>query len=470
MLKHVTLRRVEVGGQVSWKLLSPDGTRMAAFDIFATSLLRSNSPNTRESYCRFIAYFLDYLLEAAEVFAKAGSLMTRTDFQAAIEAYDDYLVLGAASGKTMAVTINANLPSRHNSATTSALAHAAIRQFLKLSEKARSEVLDLEKVKLIDAGQVVIDSHELFEGINSRVKLGLAQRQALVTKSVLAGVVAGGAKQINGTLLRTPTCLRAPRWPRAFPFDKILPFLRKFDLHRDRAMYSLIAGTGCRIHEAVQVLFEDIDANQMAVRLVDPTARRNHPSYLYLTPIEREKLCWKGRTDADTFFIEPFASIFFEELEQYLRFEYIAHGAHNFVFQDVSASIPGKPYLLVDASTRRKVFKAAAITAGIEENVEGPHSLRHAYGIYNLNYFPKTNGEYGLPLQVVQQLMGHAHVRSTAIYARHDKDLLKQELAYANALVYSGVIPVSALELKLNALNAAAAKLESEIIALKALV
>jgi hypothetical protein len=66
MYKNVTLRPRTVDGKPSCKLLGPDGLPIAAFDAFAHSL-RKDPLNTRRAYCRHVAEFLDYLIEAYNV-------------------------------------------------------------------------------------------------------------------------------------------------------------------------------------------------------------------------------------------------------------------------------------------------------------------------------------------------------------------------------------------------------------------
>jgi integrase len=213
----------------------------------------------------------------------------------------------------------------------------------------------------------------------------------------------------------------------------------------------------------LQLLFDDVDVNDATIALRNPRLRAGHPSYLALSPSEREKLAWKGRTTERTLLIEPFASLFFANLELYLRHEYIPHGLHRFIFQYSTQRLSGTPYLLSAPSSRLEIFRRAVDAARIAAHVSGPHALRHAYGTYLLNYFPRLNGDYGLPVFLVQQLMGHANVKSTLRYAKYDQDLIKLELQHANAMVFNGAVAKSISQLKLEALNAQVRRLQIEL-------
>jgi G3E family GTPase len=63
-----------------------------------------------------------------------------------------------------------------------------------------------------------------------------------------------------------------------------------------------------------------------------------------------------------------------------------------------------------------------------------------------LNYLPHPGG-FGLRLTEVQQLMGHASVESTAVYARHDRLLLEAQIEMADTIIFSDTTSAaSALE------------------------
>lgn len=461
MLKNVTLLKDERDGKATWRLLGPDGLRLESFTAFADSLLRKHPHNTRKAYCRHLAEFYDYLFEAEEALRGAypNEPLTRALLQRILEAYDEYLVKGEDSGNEIAQLVSQTKPSQRHAAQTSALMHAPLRKFLSLSEHLRQELEEQSQLGLVQPGAA--DTAPLLPNLNAKVPVTQAQHQALTRNSMLAGVISGGPKFLKSTVLPTISSQVEYAENRAFPFDQIAEFIAAQPTYRDKALNAFYAASGCRGHEGLQLLSDDIDVNAGTVTLRDPTLRANHPSYLYLTPAERDKLAWKGRTIDSTLLIEPFASLFFENLEHYLSKEYIPHGLHRFVFQFLKKGQEGRPYFLSSHTSRLQTFKTAASTVGVERSVRGPHSLRHAYGTYLLNYFPRVNGEYGLPLGLVQQMMGHATQKSTLKYARFDKDLMRLELQHANAMVFNGAKHKSIVELKLEALNAQIRKIEA---------
>jgi integrase len=459
VLKNVSLVETRLHGKQSWRLLDPDGHPVRAFDVFAKTLER-RSVNTRANYCRWLAEFFDYLFEAS-VWTPAGQdgSVSEDALVEVIEAYDEYLVLGADSGKAISRRINETLPSPRISNRSSSTKHAAVRNFLRLSERVRIQMLELTR---LDVGSTNIDEQKLLFGIGEQRNLPSFQRRALVANSMLAGVIAGGPKLIEEGILPTTLPDIAYEHERAFPFDKVADVLRHLTTYRDKALYAFCAASGCRISEALQLLWEDIDTKAQTVRLVDPKSRSSCQSYLALTPEERDRLVWKGRATPLTLLIDPFATMFFEMLAAYMRHEYIPHGRHGFVFQYAGGGKQGTPYFFAAASSRNGVLNRAIKLAGVE-HVEGPHSFRHMYGTYLLNYFPRPDGTYGLPLGIVQKLMGHRQAKDTAKYARYDRDLLEAELMYANMMLFSNGKVRSVNELKRAALLSRLAEVEFQL-------
>lgn len=460
-MKNVSLIDVEVDGRRSFGLLDPEGRRIAAFDSFANSLLRSPL-NTRTAYCRNLAKFFDYLFEAAKHLVPAAPVLTRDDLVDVLMAYREYLVYGGRSGNKLACLVNSTLPSPMVTAASCDLMHAPLRRFIELSESLRTQLDELARHGLLASA---VDPFPLFPSVGSR-PVKQHQSIALLASSMLAGVISGGPKLLKEAALPSVSGAAPYDEKRAFPFDAAVSLINAMPSWRDKALYSFCSASGCRISEALQLLWADIRAMDGTVKLVDPARRANDESYLALEPVERDKLVWKGRATQATLLIEPFASMFFEALEQYIRLEYTPHGQHQFVFQHRRKGMEGRPYFLSAASSRNQVFQmavAVCITGEGDRIGLGVHSLRHMYGTYLLNYFPRSDGSYGLPIGLVKQLMGHKSVTSTERYARHDVDLLRAELAFANALVFGSGAVKSLNQMKRDALQAKLAAVELAI-------
>jgi integrase len=147
-------------------------------------------------------------------------------------------------------------------------------------------------------------------------------------------------------------------------------------------------------------------------------------------------LPYKGRETDGVYFLPFLRELFFDTLEAYVESEYIATSKHDFVFQDIrSKSGLGRPFYEISDTGRIKNFKEAASRSEIFDDrgaIYTPHSLRHLYGVYLLNYLPVPGG-YGLSIKEVQYLMGHKTDAATRLYARSDKAVLIWKLDAADA-------------------------------------
>lgn len=436
--------------------------------MFAAAINRSPL-NTRKNYCRHLAQFFDYMFEAGIQLAKGDPdfKFSRQVLADILESYHSYLTEGTASGNTIARLVAKILPPGRNGndtngAETSAVKHAVLRRFLELSEKIR---VQQEEMAALGFHSMSVDNLSILPGIGERRLVTDSERRAMLSNSMLAGVIARGPQFIAEKVL--PTSFPSIKYDdeRAFPIERGVDFISAFRTHRDKALYALLAASGVRISEALQLLWEDICLEKGEVKLIDPKLRPNHSSYLYLTPLQRELLVWKARNTSATMLIEPFKTLFFKSLAEYHREEYVPHGRHQFVFQYSVGGIDGEPYLIAGHDSYTDVFKGAARRAGVNlPNGMGPHSLRHMYGTYLLNYFPRPDGTYGLPIGLVRAVMGHASIASTEKYARHDKDMIALELKYANQVVFHGLESKSLVRMRLDALQAQVKEIEKQLL------
>lgn len=415
-----------VGDITNGIIIDKDGELFPHFKTFVDhTIARKFSYNTVKVYAEHVFRFLNYFYRASEL---TTSPLNKHQLRLIIHSYSSYLLHGIDSDNEIAQKI-AKENNRQNKTKISSLGPIdnAISYFIRLGELEHSE----------DAEQ---DIPPLFKTI--KVTRSKAEKANILENSVLAGVLRGGltsSERISYGISSFAVRGRRSKQPRSYTkrsieLAKIGKVIDSASNLRDKTLYALLAASGCRTHEALQVRIEDIDINAKEVFLKSPfEVDRN---LLGLTPAEEKLLCWKGRSTPTTFLIEPFKSMFFKYLKQYVKEERISTCGHTFVFQNYTNF---RPHFCSDRSSRIKQFKATLKRAGIEDTSDlGPHSLRHSYGFYALNYLPVSDKVFGLPLAYVQTLMGHASISSTKIYAIHDEEITKEIVNQANQQMFNG--------------------------------
>ena len=132
-MKHFTLIESFSQGKKTWRLLGLDGQPLAPFDLFAQALLRKSPVNTRESYCRHVALFLDYLAEAGELLAETTDQVAfrKTQLVDVIDSFPDWMIAGVNGvtdmAKTLAVRSIDHLPAVAAKKPTKSSANASMR-------------------------------------------------------------------------------------------------------------------------------------------------------------------------------------------------------------------------------------------------------------------------------------------------------------------------------------------------------
>lgn len=455
--RHVTLL-VDRNATETHALIGPDGKKIASFGIFASTL--GAAWNTKLRYCSGIADFYDYFYEAAILISGQCDIenLTSNHIREIIGSWKNYLIFGLHSDDHLAKRVAQVLPSPQNSETTASNKHAALTAYLRLSESLRTQSISLAKAKLKPLDS---DCEPLLSALYALHHPGYLQRCRMIQASMLSAMLMTGSGVLTKSIFRaaenTPFDSR-----RIFPFDNFGSFINTMSSYRDKALHCLYAALGSRGHEARQLLWEDIDIETGEIRLVNPATRINHKSYLALSKKDRQKLCWKGRTTQLTFAIEPFISMFFENLQHYQREEYFPHGKHSFVFQITKKGDHlGRPYFATDSKTRHEVFCKAAAAISLPSHIDGVHCLRHAYGTYLLNYLPMPDGSYGMPIGYVRIVMGHKSIINTEKYAKVDQDLIRAALQHGNINIFKDPKDTQSINsLKIAALNAQIAQLE----------
>lgn len=139
-----------------------------------------------------------------------------------------------------------------------------------------------------------------------------------------------------------------------------------------RTAFAIAYGCGLRISEILAIEPRHIDAERGVLRVECGKGRKDRPVVLGTTVLDLMRQSWRT----------------------YRPVKYVLEGR-----------APGVPLC---PSAVQRAFRDACRTAGVTKRVT-PHSLRHAFATHLL--------EAGTSLRVVQTLLGHRSLSTTAVYA-----------------------------------------------------
>lgn len=393
------------------------------------------SYNTIDSYALHTAQFLDFMFELTRQKDNDS-----TDPKNIFTLYHDLLLNTQSSENQMIRNLSIELKRTSTSRSTiTGQIEAALIYFL--------ELLKLE------------GDHPFFQAFEFESTLTEAQMHKIKQSSWLAQCIRWTEQS-----LRTKVKLKifpksnsksnvtfgniSNTYEKAMPSNNILEYLllQKSELalnpslskSRSYLLDSMLATSGVRVSEAMQVTLEDIDTVNRKLKIVNI----NNRTYKGLTFKEQNLLVYKGRATEKTLLIEPFSTIFWDALGIYLSKYHKSNMGHNFLFQKNN----GRPYFTIDRSQRYKDLKTRISKHLGSKFAEkyAFHSFRHAYGVYTHNHLPivddkgEKTGRFGLDTAYVQILMGHSSIRSTQSYARKDSSVAELLITLANNKIKFG--------------------------------
>jgi len=175
-------------------------------------------------------------------------------------------------------------------------------------------------------------------------------------------------------VVRHLTSVQEPRKaPVVLSQEEVARLLEAASNIKYKAIFGVAYGAGLRVSEVVALKVTDIDSKRMTLRVEQGKGRKDR--YVMLSPQLLEWLCewWKAARPRGWLF-------------------------------------PGRD--LVNPLTTRQVVRAvhaAAQAAGITKRVT-PHTLRHSFATHLL--------EQGVDIRVIQVMLGHAKLETTALYTR----------------------------------------------------
>lgn len=173
-------------------------------------------------------------------------------------------------------------------------------------------------------------------------------------------------------VVRIPFGRRPKPLPGVVSQDEVLAILDSCASFRDRVLLTVLYSAGLRLGEVCRLEVRDIDSPRMLLHIRAAKGQRDR--YAPLSPIALDLLrAWYRQTHP--------SGLLFHQVKD-----------------------PSRP---INCSTVQRALKVAVGRAGITKRVS-PHTLRHSFATHAM--------EQSTAMPVIQQMLGHAHRRTTEIY------------------------------------------------------
>lgn len=404
-----------------WKLYDVNGNEVEIYTLWTKNIQEKYSFRTRDKYAQVVSKFLDYLVEV-DIFEK---VVTRLEIKEAINNYKKLLSIGKDIKDKKLNDIAYSLGFNKISPSSWSNNIAAINSFLEFNNDSYKDQINhiaaKNKTNIPEDFQYVLNELKTYNFLNS------FEQKSLKQKSFLSNLFRITDKIQTSKIIRSnhTDIYNKDFKSLDFPMLHIPNLLSNTSCMRDRAIYSLLAGTGIRTSEALSLTWDMIDIDNQKVYIYNSLEKHSN-----------ENISFKGRNTNITFFIPELRHIFFNALYNYQLNEANKNVSHNYVFQYLKGLNHGDPYYNVSRQGFIKEFKKTVERAGIKspthqlEHIWTPHSLRHFYGVYMLNYIPVENGN-GFSIEEVQRMMGHKSITVTQQYARKTEEYIQSKLEFA---------------------------------------
>lgn len=169
--------------------------------------------------------------------------------------------------------------------------------------------------------------------------------------------------------------------PQVLSPQEVAQVTQSCSMLKHRVFLKTVYSSGLRVSEAVMLRVDDIDPEQMQIRVREGKGRQERFSLL--------------------------SNDLLEELTEYIR----SYQPQKFLFMDRTGEFH------MPIATGQRIYKNAKKASGIKRGT-GIHTLRHCFATHML--------ETGVDLRTIQQLMGHKDINTTAIYLHVTKRHLKK--------------------------------------------
>jgi site-specific recombinase XerD len=169
--------------------------------------------------------------------------------------------------------------------------------------------------------------------------------------------------------------VRRPRKDKKLPVvlspEEVAKILGVVGNIKHRAILMLVYSAGLRVGEVVRLKPEDIDSNRMLIHIRGSKGRKDRYTMLSKRALETLNRYWK------------------------------VYKPTKWLFEGARAG------RYISIRTVQKIFEHACEKAGMKKDIT-VHTLRHSFATHLL--------ETGTDLRYIQELLGHAHSKTTEIY------------------------------------------------------
>lgn len=416
--KNISLIPYNKNGYSLFFVIDNIGKRDFFFDFFVNNLIeRRYAKNTVQLYSIAVASFLDYLIESIDYHTQKSTLIDGYKLAEIMSLFPIYLSSGESSSNETIKSISKSLSAIPKTGSTEETYIAGVNNYLALSEDFRSRI---NENKEDFVGFENISTEKLFPHFDKKVALSNSEKFNITNKNMLSSVISGGRNFKRLSALKTSKRKQndSKEDMKMFPVDKVIKTIKEAKNELDKTLISLLAASGIRLSEALLLTFDDIDLEKREINIVSPHEKSLDDYYNYFTYEEKSQLPFKSRATKYTFLISPFEDYFWSSLLSYLKNERATTNAHPFIFTDKSS----KPLIFSDKNFTQRFMTLSKKITGTKFT---PHSMRHMYISYLINYFPVDSTTYGLPVHKVQKLVGHTNINSTQVYVHNDIELLR---------------------------------------------
>jgi len=285
------------------------GEPIDAFNCYSHHVSREVAhtfgPDTPDQYCHSVAWFMDYCYETGVM---GGSPMPSELAQQTINMYWDFLTKGVNS-KDFIVRKAAKALERKTVKDVSASTYlAGVNHFLHVSQAKLKDMQSLLRV---------LTQSDVFLEVSSLPQLEDRRRNKAELDNISSNSLTFGNSPSNihqYTRGGLPGGKAKPsQVSRHFPTERVLDLLNNIEDPLSRCVSAMIAAGVVRHSEAWGIRKCDIDVENRTVKIEDPNFHRN-PAAEKL----EKSLPFKGRTLATIVMFEPFKTIFFDSLADYL--------------------------------------------------------------------------------------------------------------------------------------------------------